>query len=78
MSLEETKRSRQQNPPSILHIQEQIRSTCEDLICFCSKETEMNFYQVEQSLQAKISSLACLLLHLFLISYQNNLIIQDG
>ena len=70
MSLKDCKRSREPNPPSIEHIQDQIRSTCEDLIHFCSKETDATFYQTEQSLQVQISSLACLFLRLFLMSYQ--------
>ena|SRR5713226_5234947 len=70
MSLADCKRSHEQSPPSIQHIQDQIRSTCEDIIHFCSQETEATFYQAEQSLQVKISSLACLLLQLFLMSFQ--------
>ena len=62
MSLADCKRSHEQSPPSIQHIQDQIRSTCEDIIHFCSQETKATFYQAEQSLQVKISSLACLLL----------------
>src|SRR5712692_8703573 len=70
MSLADCKRSHEQSPPSIQHIQDQIRSTCEDIIHCCSQETEATFYQAEQSLQVKISSLACLLLQLFLMSFQ--------
>ena len=70
MSPQDCKRSREQRPPSIQHMQDQIRSTCEDIIHFCSQETEATFYQAEQSLQVKISSLACLLLQLFLMSFQ--------
>jgi hypothetical protein len=70
MSLADCKRSHEQSPPSIQHIQDQIRSTCEDIIHFCSQETKATFYQAEQSLQVKISSLACLLLQLFLMSFQ--------
>ena len=70
MSLVDCKRSHEQSPPSIRHIQDQIRSTCEDIIHFCSQETEATFYQAEQSLQVKISSLACLFLQLFLMSFQ--------
>jgi hypothetical protein len=70
MSLVERKRSHQQSPPSIPYIQEQIRSTCEDIIHFCSQKTEATFYQIEQSLQAKISTLACLFLQLFLMTFQ--------
>src|SRR5713226_5968209 len=72
MSLADCKRSHEQSPPSIQHIQDQIRSTCEDIIHFCSQETEANFYQTEQSLQVKISSLACLCLQLFLMSFQEH------
>src|SRR3989442_5430059 len=64
MSLVDCKRSHEQSPPSIRHIQDQIRSTCEDIIHFCSQETEATFYQAEQSLQVKIASLACLFLQL--------------
>jgi hypothetical protein len=70
MSLVESKRSPKQNPPSIPHIQDQIRSTCEDIIHFCLAGTEATFYKVEQELQVKISSLACLFLQLFLMSFQ--------
>src|SRR5687767_6065137 len=70
MSLVESKRSPKQNPPSIQHIQEQIRSTCEDIIHFCLAETASTFYQTEQALQVKISTLACLFLQLFLMSFQ--------
>ena len=56
MSLVDCKRSHEQSPPSIRHIQDQIRSTCEDIIHFCSQETEATFYQAEQSLQVKIAS----------------------
>lgn len=70
MSLVERKRSHQQSPPSIPYIQEQIRSTCEDIIHFCSQKTEATFYQIEQSLQDKISTLACLFLQLFLMTFQ--------
>src|SRR2546425_8917735 len=72
MSLADCKRSHEQRPPSIQHMQDQIRSTCEDIIHFCSQETETTFYQAEQSLQVKISSLACLLLQLFLMSFQEH------
>jgi hypothetical protein len=70
MSLVERKRSHEQSPPSIPFIQEQIRSTCEDIIHFCSQPTEATFYQVEQSLQIKIAALACLFLQLFLLAFQ--------
>ena len=70
MSLAERKRSHDQSPPSILYIQEQIRSTCEDIIHFCSQQTETTFYQTEQALQVKISTLASLFLQLFLMSVQ--------
>ncbi len=70
MSLEDCNRSREQSPPSIQHIQDQIRSTCEDIIHFCSQETEPTFYQAERSLQVHISSLACRFLQLFLMSFQ--------
>jgi hypothetical protein len=70
MSLVESKRSPKQNPPSLQHIQEQIRSTCEDIIHFCLAETASTFYQTEQALQVKISTLACLFLQLFLMSFQ--------
>ena len=70
MSLVERKRSHQQSPPSIPYIQEQIRSTCEDIIHFCAQKTEATFYQIEQSLQAKTSTLACLFLQLFLMAFQ--------
>jgi hypothetical protein len=70
MSPVERKRSHQPNPPSISFIQKQIRSTCEDIIHFCSQPTKATFYQVEQSLQMKIASLACLFLQLFLMTFQ--------
>jgi hypothetical protein len=62
MSLTERKRSPKPSPLSLLFVQEQIRSTCEDIIRFCAQPTEATFYQVERSLQVKISSLACLFL----------------
>ena len=55
MSPEDCKRSRDQCPPSIQHIQNQIRSTCEDIIHCCSQAIDETFYQAEQSLQVKIS-----------------------
>src|SRR2546422_7352594 len=70
MSLADCRRSHEQSPPSIQHMQDQIRSTCEDIIHFCSQETEATFYQAEQSLQVKIASLACLFLQLFLMAFQ--------
>jgi hypothetical protein len=70
MSPEDCKRSRDQCPPSIQHIQNQIRSTCEDIIHCCSQAIDATFYQAEQSLQVKISSLACLFFQLFLMSFQ--------
>jgi hypothetical protein len=70
MSPEDCKRSREQSPPSIQHMQDQIRSTCEDIIHCCLKEIDATFYQTEQALQVKISSLACLCLQLFLMPFQ--------
>lgn len=72
MSLEDCNRPRCQNSPSIQQIQDQIHSTCEEIIQFCVQKTEATFYQTEQSLQVKLSSLACLFLQLFLISYQEH------
>jgi hypothetical protein len=72
MSLEDGNRSRSQNPPSIQQIEDQIHSTCDEIIQFCVQKTEGTFYQVEQSLQVKISALACLFLQLFLMSYQKH------
>ena len=69
MSLEDCKPSSQANPPSISDIQDQIRSTCEDIVSFCSQSTDKTFYQVERSLQIQISSLACLFFQLFLMSF---------
>ena len=69
MSLADCKRSHEQSPPSIQHIQDQIRSTCEDIVSFCSQSTDKTFYQVERSLQIQISSLACLFFQLFLMSF---------
>ena len=69
MSLKDCKPSSQENPPSVSHIQDQIRFTCEDIIHFCSQQTEMTFYQIERSLQIQISSLACLFFKLFLTSF---------
>lgn len=68
MSLENCKPSRQSSPPSIQEIQDQIRSTCDDIIHFCMQSTEVTFYHVEKSLQDHISSLACLFFQLFLMS----------
>src|SRR5712691_9267837 len=53
MSPEDCKRSREQHPPSLQHIQDQIRSACEDLIHCCSQEIDMTFYQTEQSLHIR-------------------------
>ena len=41
MSPEDCKRSREQRPPSLQHIQDQIRSACEDLIHCCSQEIDI-------------------------------------
>ena len=68
MSLENCKPSRQSSPPSIQEIQDQIHSTCDDIIHFCMQSTEITFYHVEKSLQDHISSLACLFFQLFLMS----------
>lgn len=68
MSLENCKPSRQPSPPSIQEIQDQIHSTCDDIIHFCMQSTEVTFYHVEKSLQENISSLACLFFQLFLMS----------
>ncbi len=54
MSLADCKRSHEQSPPSIQHMQDQIRSTCEDIIHCCSQETEATFYQAEQSLHSML------------------------
>src|SRR3989475_1368555 len=70
MRLADGQRSHEQRPPSIPHIHDQIRSACDDIIHFCSQETETTFYQSEQSLQVRVSSLACLFLQLFLMSFQ--------
>ena len=70
MSPEDCKRSREQHPPSLQPIQDQIRSACEDLIHCCSQEIDRTFYQTEQALQGKIASLACLVFQLFLMSFQ--------
>ena len=69
MSLADCKPSSKENPPSISHIQDQIRSTCEDIIRFCTQKAEITFYQAEQSLQTQLSSLACLFFQLFLMSF---------
>lgn len=68
MSLQNCKQSRQPSPPSIQQIQDQIHSTCDDIIHFCIQQTEITFYHAEKSLQAHISSLACLFFQLFLMS----------
>ena len=57
MSLENGKRSRQQNPPTIQQVQDQIRSTCDDIIHFCTQQTGITFYHAEQALRINISSL---------------------
>jgi len=69
MSLEDCDPSSKENPPSISHIQDQIRSTCEDIIRFCTQKAEITFYQAEQSLQTQLSLLACLFFQLFLMSF---------
>jgi hypothetical protein len=46
MRLEDCKPSSQANPPSISDIQDQIRSTCEDIVRFCSQSTDKTFYPV--------------------------------
>ena len=69
MSLEDCNPSSKENPPSISHIQDQIRSTCEDIIRFCTQKAEITFYQAEQSLQTQLSLLACLFFQLFLMSF---------
>src|SRR6267142_4353499 len=69
MSLEDCNPSSKENPPSISHIQDQIRSTCEDIIRFCTQKAEITFYQAEQSLQTQLSSLACLFFQLFLMPF---------
>ncbi len=56
MSLENGKRSRQQNPPTIQQVQDQIRSTCDDIIHFCTQQTGITFYHAEQALRINISS----------------------
>jgi len=70
MSLADCQRSHEQRPPSLQHIQDQIRSTCEDIIHCCLQKTAATFYQTEQSLQVQISALACLFFQLFLMSFQ--------
>lgn len=71
MSLENGKRSRQQNPPTIQQVQDQIRSTCDDIIHFCTQQTGITFYHAEQALRINISSLACLFFQLFLMSFHD-------
>jgi len=56
MSLENGQRSRQQNPPTIQQVQDQIRSTCDDIIHFCPQQTGSTFYHAEQALRINISS----------------------
>lgn len=68
MSLQDCKVSRQESPLSISDLQDQIRSACEEIICFCTQKTDLTFYQVERSLQTQISSLDCLFFKLFLAS----------
>ena len=46
MSLENCKPSRQPSPPSIQEIQDQIHSTCDDIMHFCMQSTEVTFYPI--------------------------------
>src|SRR6266704_5059685 len=71
MSLENGKRSRQQNPPTIQQVQDQIRSACDDIIHFCTQQTGITFYHAEHALRLHISSLACLFFQLFLMSFHD-------
>jgi hypothetical protein len=68
MSLQDSKPSPKESPPSIADLEDRIRSTCEASIRFCTQKTDITFYQAERSLQAQISSLACLFFQLFLLS----------
>ena len=56
MSLENGQRSCQQHPPTIQQVQDQIRSTCDDIIHFCTQQTGITFYHAEQALRIHISS----------------------
>jgi hypothetical protein len=71
MSLENGQRSCQQHPPTIQQVQDQIRSTCDDIIHFCTQQTGITFYHAEQALRIHISSLACLFFQLFLLSFHD-------
>jgi hypothetical protein len=69
MSLEDCNPASNEHPPSISHIQDQIRSTCEDIIRFCTQQAESTLYQAEQSFQTQLSLLACLFFQRFLMSF---------
>src|SRR5260370_37957709 len=71
MSLENGQRSCQQHPPTIQQVQDQIRSTCDDIIHFCTQPTGTTFYHAEQALRIHLSSLACLSFQLFLLSFHD-------
>jgi len=71
MSLENGPRSRQQNPPTIQQVQDQIRSACDEIIHFCTPQTGITLYHAEHALRIHISSLACLFFQLFLMSFHD-------
>jgi len=72
MSLADCKRSHEQRPPSIQHMQDQIRSTCEDIIHFCFARNRDDLLSGRAISTSKNLSLACLLLQLFLMSFQEH------
>ena len=59
---------KQETPPTIEELSQNIRSKSEDIITFCIQGVETDFYRAEQSLRARLYLLACLYLELYLLS----------
>lgn len=70
MSTTDYNLSKQETPPAIEELTNNIRSKSEDIITFCTQVAEVNFYIVEQSLRTQVYLLARMYLELYLFSLQ--------
>jgi len=61
--------STQDSPPSIQELQNSIRTTCEEMIQYCTTERDgESFFQFEKALRTLLSELGCVFFQLFLLA----------
>ena len=66
--------SDKKEPLSVVEIEVKIRSECESLICFCTKDQEgMTLFKFEKELRKSLSYLGCQFIQLFLMSSHEKL-----